>query len=54
MNAGPKINTPEDDKSPFIHPDGRTLYFSSSGHPGMGGSDLFLLKKMRMANGKHP
>ncbi|HET8962357.1 MAG TPA: OmpA family protein, partial [Chitinophagales bacterium] len=45
VNAGSKINTPEDDKSPFIHPDGITLYFSSSGHPGMGGSDLFFIKK---------
>lgn len=44
-NAGTKINTPEDDKSPFIHPDGRTLYFSSSGLPGMGGSDLYLIRK---------
>jgi outer membrane protein OmpA-like peptidoglycan-associated protein len=41
-NLGEPVNTPEDEMSPFIHPDGNTLYFSSRGHPGMGGSDLFL------------
>ena len=28
-----------------IHPDGRTLYFASKGHPGMGGSDLYVTRK---------
>lgn len=41
INLGPKINTPYDDESPFIHPDGRTLYFSSEGHSSMGGFDIF-------------
>lgn len=41
VNLGPKINTPYSEQCPFIHPDGKTLYFSSDGHPGMGGSDLF-------------
>lgn len=54
VNAGPVINTPEDDKSPFIHPDGRTLYFSSNGHPGMGGSDLFFTKKDAGGNWQTP
>ncbi|MEO5570334.1 MAG: OmpA family protein [Bacteroidia bacterium] len=40
-NMGPVINTPEDEFSPFIHPDNHTMYFSSDGHPGMGGTDLF-------------
>jgi peptidoglycan-associated lipoprotein len=40
-NLGPQINTPEDEMFPYIHPDG-TLYFSSAGHPGMGGLDLFM------------
>lgn len=44
-NLGPTINTPEDDQAPFLHPDGRTLYFMSKGHPGMGGFDLFLSRK---------
>ena len=42
QNLGEPVNTPDDEMSPFIHPDGRTLYFASKGHPGMGGSDLFL------------
>jgi hypothetical protein len=40
-NMGPNVNTPEDDLSPFIHANSRTLYFSSKGHVGMGGYDLF-------------
>lgn len=41
-NPGKVINTAGDEMSPFIHFDGKTLYFSSSGHPGMGGFDLYL------------
>ncbi|PKQ65589.1 hypothetical protein BZG02_00870 [Labilibaculum filiforme] len=40
-NLGPAINTEYDDDSPFIHPDGKTLYFSSAGHKTMGGLDIF-------------
>ncbi|MCH8330868.1 MAG: OmpA family protein, partial [Bacteroidetes bacterium] len=40
-NLGPKINTKLDEKSPFIHTDNQTLYFSSTGHQGMGGFDIF-------------
>ena len=39
------INTPGREVSAFIHPDGRTLYFSSNGHPGMGGEDIFMAQK---------
>jgi len=35
------INTPYDEESVFIHPDGKTLYFSSNGHNTMGGYDIF-------------
>jgi outer membrane protein OmpA-like peptidoglycan-associated protein len=42
INLGGTINTSADEMAPFIHPDGRTLYFSSKGHPGMGGADLFI------------
>ena len=35
------INTAFDEESPFIHPDGKTLYFSSKGHSTMGGYDIF-------------
>lgn len=41
-NLGPTINTPGDESSPYIHYDDKTLYFSSNGHVGMGGLDLFL------------
>ncbi len=41
QNLGPKINTPEDDDGPFIDYDNITLYFSSKGHKGMGGYDIF-------------
>lgn len=38
------INTPESEESVFIHPDGKTLYFASRGHLGLGGSDLFMTR----------
>ncbi|UPT65900.1 MAG: OmpA family protein [Sphingobacteriales bacterium JAD_PAG50586_3] len=44
-NLGPEINTPEDEFSPYIHPDGKSLYFASKGHPGMGGFDLQVARK---------
>lgn len=40
-NLGPTINTPYNDDAPFIHPDGRTLVFSSEGHNSIGGYDIF-------------
>ena len=40
VNLGPEINTTGDEVFPYVHPDG-TLYFSSNGHPGMGGLDIF-------------
>jgi len=39
-NLGPEINTPGDELFPYIRDNG-TLYFSSNGHPGMGGLDIF-------------
>ena len=44
INLGPTVNTPADDMAPFFHADGRTLYFMSEGHPGMGGFDLYLTR----------
>jgi outer membrane protein OmpA-like peptidoglycan-associated protein/Tol biopolymer transport system component len=38
------INTPDMEESVHIHPDGRTLYFASRGHIGMGGSDLYVTR----------
>lgn len=40
-----KVNTSGKEESVFIHPDNQTLYFSSDGHPGMGGLDIFMSKK---------
>ena len=40
-----KINTPYEEESPFLHPDGQTIYFSSNGHPGFGGLDIFVSRK---------
>ncbi|MFH1319370.1 MAG: hypothetical protein ABII90_01790 [Bacteroidota bacterium] len=42
VNLGPKINSPYNEDAPFIHPDGKTLYFSSEGHNSMGGYDIFI------------
>ena len=39
------INTDRDEFSVFIHPDNQTLYFSSAGHPGFGGLDIFMSKR---------
>lgn len=45
INAGPMINTEYDEDSPYIHPDNKTLYFSSNGHKTMGGMDVFFTEK---------
>lgn len=42
-NAGPQINTPGDEMFPFIRTDS-VMYFSSDGHPGFGGMDIFRAK----------
>lgn len=39
------VNTPGKEESVFIHPDNQTLYFSSDGHPGMGGLDIFMSRR---------
>ncbi len=41
VNLGPVINTPFEDRGPFLHPDMKTLYFSSDGHGGFGGLDVY-------------
>lgn len=40
-NLGTEINTPYDEDAPFIHADGKHLYFCSKGHNSMGGYDIF-------------
>lgn len=49
QNLGPLINTEGHEDSPFIHPDLQTLFFSSDGHPGLGGYDVF---KSEWVNGE--
>ncbi|MBK9192862.1 MAG: OmpA family protein [Crocinitomicaceae bacterium] len=44
INVGTVLNTPYDERSVFIHPDGETMYFASKGHNTMGGYDLFYSK----------
>ena len=39
------VNSPGNEESVFIHPDNMTLYFASDGHPGLGGTDLFMSKR---------
>lgn len=40
-NLGSVLNSKYDEEAPFIHPDGKTLFFSSKGHNSMGGYDIF-------------
>lgn len=42
QNIGAPINTKTDEEGAFIDYDGKTLYFSSKGHQGMGGHDIFM------------
>jgi outer membrane protein OmpA-like peptidoglycan-associated protein/tetratricopeptide (TPR) repeat protein len=44
-NLGSTINTSGDESFPFMHADGETIYFTSDGLQGYGGSDIFLTKK---------
>lgn len=48
-NLGPTINTKYDEDSPFIHPDGVTLFFSSQGHNSIGDYDIFYTIKKENA-----
>lgn len=41
VNLGPTINTKYGEEGVYIHPDGRTMYFSSQAHKTMGGYDIF-------------
>ena len=45
INLGPTINTKGDDQTPFIHADNQSLYFSSNGRLGFGGSDIYVSRK---------
>lgn len=47
INLGNVINTPYAERTPFLHPDGKTLYFSSDGHYGLGHLDVFKSVRLR-------
>ena len=44
-NLGAQINTSDDENAPFIHANGRTLFYASNGLPGMGGLDIFISQR---------
>jgi outer membrane protein OmpA-like peptidoglycan-associated protein len=47
VNAGPSINTAGNETAPHIDIDNKTLYFTSDGWPGLGGSDLFISRRQK-------
>jgi len=46
INLGTTLNTPFEDRCPFLHPDMRTMYFSSSGRGGLGELDVFMTTRI--------
>jgi len=44
-NLGDSVNTRGNEVSPYIHPDSRTLYFASDSWPGLGGTDIFIIRQ---------
>jgi outer membrane protein OmpA-like peptidoglycan-associated protein len=46
INLGNVLNTKGDEQAPFLAPDGVTMYFSSTGHPGYGEADVFMSKRL--------
>ena len=53
-NLGSVINTKGTEMAPFLHPDGKTLYFSSDTHTGMGGYDLFVSRRNEKGEWSEP
>ncbi|MBP9187051.1 MAG: OmpA family protein [Bacteroidia bacterium] len=45
-SLGNVVNTAKEDKFPFLAADGKTLYFSSNGHPGFGEDDIFVSRRL--------
>jgi outer membrane protein OmpA-like peptidoglycan-associated protein len=54
VNLGDSVNTPGNEMSPFIHSDGKTLYFASDYWPGMGGYDIFYCRQKNDSVWSHP
>ncbi len=46
MNIGEDVNTAAEESAPFLAPDDRTLYFSSNGYAGYGGSDIYVTRRL--------
>lgn len=46
VNAGPAVNTAGNETAPFLGLDNKTLFFTSNGHPGMGGTDLYVTHRL--------
>jgi outer membrane protein OmpA-like peptidoglycan-associated protein len=46
VSLGGVVNTAESESSPFLAADGRTLYFTSAGHPGYGDGDIFVSRRL--------
>ena len=53
-NLGSVINSNEHEKSPYLHTDGRTLFFASKNFPSIGGFDIFYSRKDNLGNWQSP
>ena len=53
-NLGSAINSSDHEKSPYLHTDGRTLFFSSTNFPSLGGFDIFYSRKDSLGNWQVP
>lgn len=54
VNLGPVINTPFNEETPFLDPTDKVLFFSSRGHFGMGGHDIFYSTKLENGEWSKP
>ena len=53
-NLGPTVNTKKHEKTPFMHSDSETLYFTSDGHIGLGNFDIFYVKSINDSTWEEP
>lgn len=53
-NLGSTINSNENEKSPYLHTDGKTLFFASTNFPSLGGFDIFYSRKDSLGNWQKP
>ncbi|MDC0204591.1 OmpA family protein [Flavobacteriales bacterium] len=53
-NLGSAINSNEYEKSPYLHADGKTLFFASTNFPSLGGFDIFFSRKDSLGNWQKP